>query len=34
MAKYAVYTMTTTMTDTYTVYGYDFAYNRPKSREK
>ena len=34
MAKYAVYTMTTMMTEAYTAYGYYFAYNHPKSREK
>ena len=34
MAKYAVCTVMTTMTEVYTGYGYYFAYSRMKSGEK
>ena len=33
MAKYAVCTVKTTMTEVYTGYGYYFAYSHPESRQ-
>ena len=33
MAKCAVYTVMTTMTEVYTGYGYYFAYSHPESSE-